>query len=149
MTHAGVRNTTGSHERGFVLIELMVALAVMAVMAAAAVPAIGVWVDREGSAADDLAALVRAARTEALQSARPITLTVEPDGTWTLEREGRAVFEGRLTLDEAALEDGAALRLRFTATGRTDRREISIRRAEVIHIVRVDRWTGEVAIDAP
>lgn len=134
---------------GFALVELLVALAILAVMAGAAVPALAVWLNRDPTAAAEVAGLLRGARAEALATARPVTLSIHAiSGRWVSEREGRLAEEGLLRLRDGAIEapDGP-LRLRFAPTGGVDGGVVSIREGDRLVVVRADRWTGEVSLD--
>ncbi len=144
---------------GFTLVELAVVLAILGVMAAAAVPALGVWLDREPTPAEALAKLLRDARAHALETARPVTVTLNPgSGAWLLETEEGPARHGRLALGDAEVSshrgpDNPRVVVRFAPTGGADSdpilvqqgREGSMRRV----VIRANRWTGEVLIHEP
>lgn len=141
---------SGFRVYGFALVELLVALAVLAVMAGAAVPALGVWLDREPGPAEEVVALLRSARAEALTTGRPVALAIDAGtGRWLSERDGRLPVEGRLRLGEATVEGPDRLRLRLAPTGGVAGGVIAIRESGAIRVVRADPWTGEVTLHVP
>lgn len=71
--------------RGFTLIELMVTVAVLAVLVALAVPSFSDFLEkaRVRGAADELASQFSLARAEAMRTDRNVTLAIKgEDGTW-------------------------------------------------------------------
>lgn len=135
--------------RGYTLAELLVVLAILGIMAAAAVPALGVWLNGEPTAEEAVADLLRDARAVALETARPVTLTLDPaTGGWLLEREPDEPVEGRLELGEAELlNTNPRVVVRFGPTGGAEGGPIQVRREDWLIVVRADRWTGEVSIE--
>lgn len=85
--------------RGFTLVELLVVLVVVGIMIGLATLAVG---DRSGEQvereAERLAALLRMARDEAILTARPLGLRVEPDRYLFLELGGEGAWR-RLDAD--------------------------------------------------
>ncbi|AIT21667.1 prepilin-type N-terminal cleavage/methylation domain protein [Burkholderia thailandensis E254] len=87
-----------SRLRGFTLIEVVVALAIVAVLAAFAVPSYRSHVER-GNRLTAIAALYRAAQyVDAFGDAPPAAL---PDGMNRAPDSGRVVYVLRITLDDA------------------------------------------------
>ncbi|MFW5947891.1 MAG: pilus assembly FimT family protein [Gemmatimonadota bacterium] len=137
---------------GYTLVEVMVVLAILGVMAAAAVPALGVWLDRDPTPAEAVAGLLRDARARALHAARPVTVTLGPAGEWVAVSENTPLAEGRLTLNDAAISGppgSPQIRVRFGPSGGADGGPVVVLRGERSAVVRADRWTGEVTIDGP
>ena len=66
----------GSRQKGFTLIELMVTIAIMAIMAAIAIPNFAEWVAkrRVASVAEKVASQIRFARAEAARLNKPVYL---------------------------------------------------------------------------
>ena len=82
-THTGP--TAARRSRGLTLVELAIAIAVLAIVAATAVPSLAAFVDarRLDGAATQLAADVQLARTEAATRHRTVRLSLRTDGPTT------------------------------------------------------------------
>lgn len=138
-------------QRGYTLTELLVVLTILGVMAAAAVPALGVWVDYEPTAAERVAVLFRDSRSSALRMARPVRLILDDaTGRWLLMRPDSVLAEGTLDLGRAVLFAGhSPVVVAFRPTGGAVGGTVSIRQGDDVTVVRVDPWTGEVSVEAP
>lgn len=75
----GFRTSDG--ERGFTMVELLVALAIMAILVAAAAPSFSAFIDRAKvrSAADELVSMVADARGSAVMAGRNVSMAVDGD----------------------------------------------------------------------
>jgi len=136
-------------KRGYTLIEMMVVLAILAVMAGAAVPALGVWLDRKPRGVDAVAELMRDVRARALAEARPVVLNIDSrTGRWLLEDGASDSVEGELRLSGAELStDGERIVIRFSPTGGSEGGKVVVREQGRLDTVRADQWMGEVRID--
>lgn len=81
----------GARRRGFTLLEVLLALAVAGLMAAAALPFLLEALPRESSPEEPLRAAARQARLEALRQGEARRLWLAPGGFYT--REGEPVAE--------------------------------------------------------
>lgn len=135
--------------RGYTLVELVVVLAIMAVMTAASVPALGVWLDREPTGAEAVARLLREARERALDEARSVIVSVDPQtGQWSLDDGRKEAVTGVLRLGDADLAAAdQRIVIRFAPTGGAQGEDVVVSRRGAIAVVRADPWTGEVRID--
>ncbi|MEJ2218707.1 MAG: prepilin-type N-terminal cleavage/methylation domain-containing protein [Gemmatimonadota bacterium] len=136
-------------KRGYTLVEMLVVLAILGIMAGAAVPAVGVWLDRTPSPAEEVAALIRNARALALETGCPVTLTWDPQsGRWLIEAGDAAPVEGAVALRGATVM--TPLRrvvVQFAPTGGADVGPVQVRWNDRLDVVRADRWTGKVTLD--
>jgi type IV fimbrial biogenesis protein FimT len=71
-------------QRGLTLLELVIAIALVAVLASLAIPSMGARLDRQRAvaAAETLAADFNEARFEAARQGRPVHLLVQPGSAW-------------------------------------------------------------------
>lgn len=136
-------------KRGYTLVEMMVVVVILAVMAGAAVPALGVWLDRKPHGVDAVAGLMRDVRARALADGRPVLLNIDPrTSRWLLEEGASDSLEGTLQLRGAELSaDGERIVIRFSPTGGAEGGAVVVREHGRVATVRADRWTGEVTID--
>lgn len=136
-------------KRGYTLVEIIVVLAILAVMATAAVPALGVWLNRKPDAVEAVAALVRGVRARALSEARAFTLTINPrTGGWLADDGESDPTKGALKLGDAGLSAvGDRIVIRFASTGGAEGGKVVVREHGLTTVIRADPWTGEVHID--
>jgi type IV fimbrial biogenesis protein FimT len=91
----------GSHRpaQGLTLIEFLVGLAVMGVLGALALPAVGERMDRQRLvlAAETLAADLTEARFEAVRRAVTVTVTAQPGRHWCWSLNGSGALAGQAT----------------------------------------------------
>lgn len=117
---------------GFTLVELMVVIALMALMAGAVVISVGTTGGGPSASATRFASRVAAARDEAIVSGRPMSVWVAPSGYGFDRYRGGAwqamsakPFDGddwdRGTVVAFAGAAGARARLRFDSLGLADR----------------------------
>lgn len=94
--------------QGFTLIELMVTIAVVAIVAAIAVPSMEWMVNasRLNGQAEELSSALQLARSEALRTAAPVTICGTADGTTCADSDewARLIIRGRDNL--ASDEEG-------------------------------------------
>lgn len=138
--------------RGFTLIELLVVLVLLAVTAAAAVPAFleSRSVAPERQAAEGIAALIAQARDAAQASGVPGVITFAP-------REGRYWMTTGGETRTGTLSMPAGVRMRsdgrdrveliFRGTGTSSSGSITVEGRTIVAIA-VDRWTGDVTLAA-
>ena len=139
-----------SHRVAFTLLEVLVVLTLLAITAAAAVPAF--LADREQgaerAAATALAMALARVRDGARGAAAPATLVLAPSEgrMWLVWRDSTLTEQLPLPPGiELAAVGGDRIQCRFEPTGTATPFEITIRgRASVP--VRVDAWTGEITI---
>ena len=157
--HARAR--TMSTRRGFTLLELLVVLVLLAITAAAAVPAfLGGGAEapekRVAAALADALVLARdAARTSGV--ATELVLAPSDGRYWVTQRDSASAgvlpMSAGVTIapsnagDAPRRADGTdRVALRFDPTGPASPAEITVRGARSL-TVRVAPWTGEIAID--
>ena len=83
----GIRNTPARRTQGFGMIEMMVTVAILAIIAAMAAPNLTDFISRQRvvSPAEDIRGLLQQARTEAMKQSTNITVSVIGSGTsWKL-----------------------------------------------------------------
>jgi prepilin-type N-terminal cleavage/methylation domain-containing protein len=134
--------------RGTTLIELMVVIALMAVVAGVATPALrSLTAERQQSAAQRVAAVLRSARSRAIERGKEISVTLDPaTGRFWLDHPDTT---GVIQLPPGARITGAPrVHFRFSPTGAAAFDPIVVTEGGVTHRVAVDRWSGEVTIDA-
>lgn len=92
-----MRRLTRAGSRGFTLIELMVTIAVAAILMAIAVPSFTSLINsnRLTSAANEMVAAVQTARLEAVRTRRPVTICTSADGLTCDGFGGILVFADR------------------------------------------------------
>ena len=142
------------HRTGFTLLELLVGLVVLAITAAAAVPAFlsNARATPEQAAATALAEALIQARNAARESGATATLVLSPtDGRfWITTRDsatsGVVPLAGAVTLIAAG---GDRTTCRFQPWGPATPFIVTVR-ATTSESVHVDAWSGEIGIsDAP
>lgn len=140
---------------GFTLIEVIVVLAIMAVVSAAALPAMR-GPGPEGAVvatATAVAQVLRAAQRAALERAVPVTVSIVPAArTYLVETEtGDApmiLAQGVLDLAPGVRLAGQRPRIRFVfgRLGLADPDSVGVVDDHGSAVVGVDRWTGEVSV---
>lgn len=100
--HVHSNTTLRSQRRGVTLLELIVALALVALMAALVAPAMIAPTRRTS----DVAEVIRSARSAAIARAQPLVLRVSEEGAWSLRplppHDNDPVAEGRVTTADGA-----------------------------------------------
>lgn len=146
-------DTAGASHSGFSLMEIMVSLVVLGLMAAAAVPAIGVFLADEPAADETVAGLLRSARSLALESGQSTTVTIDTrTGRWLVEGDDQPPREGVVKLEGGRLgetllnEFSPSVVIRFAPTGGGVGGPVVVELPDRTGVVRVDRWTGEVSL---
>lgn len=125
-----------SSEAGFTLIELMVALAVLAIIAAIAVPAMQglIAANRLSGASTELVTALQVARSEAIRRNAPVTVCGSDDGAscanttdwsrWIVTGRDNATGSTEVIRDSAVSGNmqvaGPAAGIRFRSTGLLD-----------------------------
>jgi prepilin-type N-terminal cleavage/methylation domain-containing protein len=133
-----------SSRRGVTLIELVVVIALMAIVTGAVAPALTSLDRRNPTAVDAVVELIRRARTSALERGSAVTLTIDP-------ASARYWLDVPDTSDVIVLPQGATLtatsprvHLRFDPTGSADADAIFVHEQNAVTAIVLDRWTGEV-----
>lgn len=117
-------------KRGFTLIELMVTVAVLAIMAAIAIPNFQTFLmnSRMASQANDVITAFNLARSEAVKRAANVTVCASSNGTsctgswqqgWIVRDAGGTPIRVQAALSGASTLSGGASTITFTASGRT------------------------------
>ena len=140
--------------RGFTLIELLVVLVLLAITAAAAVPAFLGDAARspEQRIAAALAERLIAVRDAARESGVSATMVLSPtDGRyWIVSRDsatsGVLPMTGGVTIAGDGAAGGARIEMRFEPTGPTTATAIAVHGSRTI-TVRTQAWTGEISVD--
>lgn len=141
---------------GFTLVELLVVLAMMALVAALAAPRIGPMT-RGGlvAAAEEVAGALREARTRSLAEGRPVAVEIDT-AVGRIAAGGRRALrtppEVRIALIVAAAEriSDTSGRIRFLPDGSSTGGRVTLRRGERTIDVGVDWLGGAVEVrDAP
>ncbi len=102
--------------RGFTLIELMVTLAVLAIVVAMAAPSFNSMIanNRSSGMATELTAALNFARSEAIKRVKPVSICPSSDGVACLTGadwpKGWLVFVDKATSDSAAVDVGTVLK---------------------------------------
>ena len=153
MYSARARDAIGRRkgEAGFTLIELMVVLAILALVYAIVFPTVTMFFDRPRTerAGDALATALTEARAEAIARVRSLRFIVEADRrSWRYgDRRGAAPAGTFLDLTAAGAIGNGIL---FYADGTSSGGHIKLRSGEVARIVTVDWLTGRASVvDAP
>ncbi len=140
-------------DRGFTLMELMIALAVVAIVSVAVAPAMARWAEQDEMdlATRDLRALLRDARMAAVEQGRPVSVILEPESGryWVSvgrESEGVRVIRGTMPIQPGVRLSAADRRLqfRFDPHGPAYGDSVLVRVANRSALVHVDPWTGDV-----
>ena len=138
-------------EAGFTLIELMVVLAILALVYAIVFPTVTMFFDRPRTerAGDALAAALTEARADAIDRVQSLRFIIEADRrSWRYgDRRGAAPGGTLLDLTTAgAIGDG----ILFNADGTSSGGHIVLRSGEAVLIVTVDWLTGRPSVvDVP
>ncbi len=117
-------------KRGFTLIELMVTVAVLAIMATIAIPNFQTFLmnSRMASQANDVITAFNLARSEAVKRAANVTVCASSNGTsctgswqqgWIVRDAGGTPIRVQAALSGASTLSGGASTITFTASGRT------------------------------
>lgn len=121
-------------KRGFTLIELMVTVAVLAIMAAIAIPNFQTFLmnSRMASQANDVITAFNLARSEAVKRAANVTVCASSNSTstnpsctgswqqgWIVRDAGGTPIRVQAALSGASTLSGGASTITFTASGRT------------------------------
>lgn len=137
--------------RGFTLLELMVVLILLAITAAASVPAFLATEQRdpEQIAATQVAALLIRARDAARESGATATLVLSPaDGRfWITTRDSTAA--GIVTLVEPARIIAPSMdrtTCQFASSGPATPCVVTVHGTRDV-TVRVDEWSGDIRVD--
>jgi general secretion pathway protein H len=157
-SQAGFTPLWRSAEHGFTLIELMVVVTMIALVSAVAVLAIPDPRGRVLDEAERFAARTRAAQTEAIVAAAPVSVWVTAGGYGFDQRRGRSwtpIAEKPLRVErwrEGTRVDlpatGGRLRITFDPTGLADQPlDLRLSRDAAAALVRVDA-NGSVRVDA-
>ena len=141
---------SGAHasRRGFTLFELMIVLVILAITAAAAVPAFNAAAPAERRVATVIADALVAARDAARESASPATFVLSPaDGRfWITTRRGTVT--GIITPRAGSTIDADGhdrIGCRFDPAGTASPAEIHVEGAHAA-TVTVDRWSSDVHV---
>lgn len=117
-------------KRGFTLIELMVTVAVLAIMATIAIPNFQTFLmnSRMASQANDVITAFNLARSEAVKRAANVTVCASSNGTsctgswqqgWIVRDAGGTPIRVQAALSGASTLSGGVSTITFTASGRT------------------------------
>ena len=145
---------TTSHARGVTLLELLVVLAIMALIAALVLPTFGAGVSSSElrSSARQLAAGLRAARSEAVSQRRETFLVLDLEGRrFKVDRDPREHalpprIDMKLFTAQRDIVDAKTGAIRFFPDGGSNGGRITVASGERKFDVDVDWLTGRVAI---
>jgi len=121
-----ITHKTSSCEKGFTLIELMIAMAVLAVLTTLALPSFNQWIanTRIRSTTESVLAGFQLARAEAVRLNRGVRVTLNADTSWTVTEvlsgnviQTRPATEGTGNTD-MTVTPGAATTVDFNGLGR-------------------------------
>lgn len=81
-----IKNKTSSYERGFTLVELLIAIAVFAVLVSLALPSFSQWIvnTKIRSTTESVLAGFQLARAEAIRLNRGVRVTLNADTSWSV-----------------------------------------------------------------
>ncbi len=116
------RNRTA--QAGFTLVELMVAIAVLAILSAMAAPAFQQMIasSRITAATNDILGTLAHARSEAVKRSATVTVSANNNdwtAGWTSTAGGTTVNSRSALADDVVVDDGAVTTIAFTANGQT------------------------------
>jgi general secretion pathway protein H len=137
---------------GFTLLELIVALAVLALAAAVVTPAVGRGTDSLKARAEvaGFAATLRHAREKAITSQRPHRVAVDPEAQQLVieaqqtSDEEKATRETRRLSSRLAVDVARGAEVTFDARGMASGGHFKVTAAGAVYHVTVDRLTGRV-----
>ncbi|MEJ6475634.1 GspH/FimT family pseudopilin [Pseudoalteromonas piscicida] len=99
--------SVGNKRAGFTLLELLIAMAILAILAAIAAPSFikQIQQDRITTHANELQAIFRLARSEAVKREQQVSLVVE-DGDWVVKtnENGQLTEVSRFTIKHSSIE---------------------------------------------
>ena len=156
--HARALSDRGRPTPGFTLLEVLVALTIVALIAATAVPALATAIDRERfkACARELADALKTARYNALAKQSEATLTLDVEAqTYRLDdghdRQLAAPRRTTIALVTATTEQAGASSgaIRFFADGSSTGGTVTIELQDRRRLVVVDWLTGRVEVRAP
>lgn len=133
--------------RGFTLVELMIAVAVLGIMLMLAVPAMGTWLGNAAirTNAEAISNAIQFARTEAIRRNASVSITIDSAGTsWTINMVGDGSLvqergaDGNATKVAVTFEPAASRTLTFSGLG-------AITDAAPISAIKVDSTTLSAA----
>jgi prepilin-type N-terminal cleavage/methylation domain-containing protein len=131
---------------GYSLVELLVVLAIMALVVLVAIPAASSTIERMTLSADarTLTTELRVLRTIALDRQTDIVLTAGAEGLVPSQGEAIQLSSGTtVEIDQAGSDSAFVLRWDGTASG-----AVTLRRGDASLRVAVDRLTGRLAVGA-
>jgi general secretion pathway protein H len=137
---------------GFTLLELIVALAVLALAAAVVTPAIGRGTESLKARAEvaGFAATLRHARVRAITSQRPYRVAVDPEAhrvvieAMQTSEDDKEAPETRTLSSRLALEATRGTEVTFDARGMASGGHFKVTAGGIVYHVVVDRLTGRV-----
>ena len=152
---AGARPTLRASARGFTLIEILVVLSIMAIGAAIVIPMVsgsGATTGELKSAAREIAAGLRLARSEAVATRRETALTLDlEERSFVVAGDARTVelpskVELKLFTAQSDIVDARRGAIRFFPDGGSNGGRVTLAAGERKYEVDVDWLTGRVRI---